>query len=237
MRKINTEFETKGMHLLMEKKINFSENPTVSKIVYAIVVAILAVSAIVVGIISAASTKDNAPLDDGSAQTPGENETPKEDEKESEALTFLCPTSGTLSANHSATVPVFSDTLDAWRIHTGIDITTDDGADVFAAAKGEVTRIYADELLGLTVEVTHSDNVKTLYSNLADDGSVSVSVGDSVNRGDKLGTVGDTSISELAEESHLHFELLVNNASVNPLDYITEESKKSALGIESAPKA
>lgn len=219
----------------MEKKIKFSENPTASKIVYAIVVAILAISAIVVGIISAASTKDNVQPNDGTAQTPGENENPSEDENE--ALTFSSPAEGTLSAHHSATVPVFSDTLGAWRIHTGIDITTNEGAEVFAAAKGEVTRIYSDELLGLTVEITHSGNVKTVYSNLADDGSVAVSIGDSVNKGDKIGTVGDSSISELAEEAHLHFELLVNDVSVNPLDYITEESQSSSLGIDSTTKA
>ena len=228
----------KGMNLLMEKKIKFSENPTASKIVYAIVVAILAVSAIVVGIISAASTKDETPDDGGTVQTPPADETPAEDEpnKENEALTFVSPAEGTLSQQHSATVPVFSETLGAWRIHTGIDICTDEGADVFAAAGGEVTKVYTDNLLGLSVEITHNGNIKTVYSNLADDGSVTVSVGDKVSRGDKIGTVGDTSISELAEEAHLHFEMLVNDASVNPLDYITEESQKTSLGIDSTEK-
>jgi murein DD-endopeptidase MepM/ murein hydrolase activator NlpD len=126
---------------------------------------------------------------------------------------------------------VFSETLGAWRIHTGIDICTDEGADVYAAAGGEVTKIYSDNLLGLSVEITHSGTVKTVYSNLADDGSITVSVGDRVSKGDKIGTVGDTSISELAEEAHLHFEMLVNDSSVNPLDYITEESKKASLGM------
>ncbi len=222
----------------MEKKIKFTENPTASKIVYAIVVAILAISAIVVGIISAASTKDDTPDDNGgTVQTPNEDETPDDTDKENEALTFTSPAVGTLSAQHSATVPVFSETLGAWRIHTGIDVCTEEGADVYAAASGEVTRIITDGLLGLTVEITHSDTVKTIYSNLADDGSISVSVGDSVSRGDKIGTVGDTAISELAKEAHLHFEMLVNGTSVNPLDYITEESQKTSLGIDSTEKA
>ena len=216
----------------MEKKIKFSENPTASKIVYAIVVAILAVSAIVVGIISAASTKDETP-DNSSVQTPSNEDTPNENEggNENEALTFVSPANGTLTQQHSATIPVFSETLGAWRIHTGIDICTDEGADVYAAAGGEVTKIYSDNLLGLSVEITHSGSVKTVYSNLADDGSITVSVGDKVNKGDKIGTVGDTSISELAEEAHLHFEMLVNDSSVNPLDYITEDSKKASLGM------
>ena len=217
----------------MEKKIRFSENTTATKIIYAIVVAILAISAIVVGIISAASSKNPAIPSDGTAQTPGENEAPDQSE---ELLTFTSPAVGTLGSQHSATVPVFSDTLGAWRIHTGIDITTDEGASVFAAAAGEVTNIYTDELLGVSVEITHSGNIKTVYSNLADDGSICVSVGEKVKKGDVIGTVGDSSISELAEEAHLHFELLINDASVNPLDYITDDSKKSDLGIDSTLK-
>ena len=222
----------------MEKKIKFTENPTASKIVYAIVVAILAVSAIVVGIISAASTKEEAPDTNGSVQTPSdEDSNESEGGGENEALTFASPANGSLSQQHSATIPVFSETLGAWRIHTGIDICTDEGADVYAAAGGEVTKVFSDNLLGLTVEITHNGSVKTVYSNLADDGSITVSVGDKVNKGDKIGTVGDTSISELAEEAHLHFEMLVNGASVNPLDYIAEDSQKTSLGIDSSVKA
>ena len=217
----------------MEKKIKFTENLTASKVVYAIVVAILAISAIVVGIISATTEAPELP-DGTTAQLPENNEKENEDDgKENEALTFTVPTAGTLSQEHNATLPVFSETLGAWRIHTGIDITTDEGADVFAAADGEVTKIFNDGLFGLSIEITHKDNVKTVYSNLADDGSVMVSVGDSVKRGDKIGTVGDTALSELAQEAHLHFLMLVNDAEVNPLDYFTEESKKNFLGIAS----
>ena len=47
-----------------------------------------------------------------------------------------------------------------------------------------------------------------------------------------FGVVGDSSVSELAEEPHLHFEVLLKDVKVNPLDYINEESKKASLGIE-----
>jgi methionine aminopeptidase len=57
--------------------------------------------------------------------------------------------------------------------------------------------------------------------------------GDIVSLGDKIGVIGDTTVSEMADEPHLHFEMFVSGASVNPLDYFTEESKKSALGIVS----
>ena len=85
-------------------------------------------------------------------------------------------------------------------------------------------------LLGYTVEITHKDDIKTRYSNLSSDVG-DLKVGDEVARGDKIGVVGDSSLSELAEEPHLHFEVLLKDVKVNPMDYINEESKKASLGI------
>lgn len=222
----------------MDKKIKFSEQPMKAKIVYGLTVAILCVTAIVIGIVSAASQKDNTP-DDGTTppvtddNTPGDesgNESGEENEnKTPEKLTFVSPVVGEVSEMHSAEVPVFSDTLGEWRLHTGIDITADEGAEVFAAADGTVSRIYTDARMGKTVEITHDGGIVTRYSNLAS--ATEVSVGESVKVGDKIGCIGDTAIVELAEEPHLHLEFLVNGVSVNPLDYISEESKEASLGI------
>ena len=99
-----------------------------------------------------------------------------------------------------------------------------------AAAGGTVSAVKNDPFTGKTVEVTHDGGIVTVYSNLSNDG-ISVKVGDTVNAGDKLGVVGDTSLTELADESHLHFEMLVSGVSVNPLDYISDESKSQDLGI------
>ena len=48
--------------------------------------------------------------------------------------------------------------------------------------------------------------------------------------GQKLGTVGDTALIESAEEAHLHFEMTYNGESVDPLSYISEESKQVSFG-------
>jgi murein DD-endopeptidase MepM/ murein hydrolase activator NlpD len=143
---------------------------------------------------------------------------------------------GTVIKSHSATTPVFSTTLEEWRIHTGIDISCDDGAEVCAAEAGVVSRIFNHPMLGKTVEITHNETHKSLYSNL-DNLSVSLNVGDAVEAGAVIGKIGDSSVSELADEPHLHFEMVVNGESVNPLDYITEESKSASLGIVSGEKA
>ncbi len=215
----------------MEKKINFSDKSVSAKIIYGAVIAILCITAIVVGIVTAASKpKDNGEtpppvVDDGGDNGGNENVTP-EDGK----LTFIAPTAGNVVKGHSLTEPVFSTTLGEWRVHTGIDISCDDGAGVFASEAGVISGIYSDPMLGYTVEITHKDDIKTRYSNLASD-TVSLKVGDTVASGDKIGSVGDTSVSELAEEPHLHFEVLLKGVKVNPMDYISQEAKRVSLGI------
>ena len=231
----------------MEKKFKFSDKNAVSKIVYLTVIAILCVSAIVIGIVAANSRKkteipETPPVSDGSDTNNGDNqeneEKPGDNENEGDTppvtptLIFVSPVAGTVIKSHSTTTPVFSNTLDEWRIHTGLDISAEDGAEVCSAADGVVSKVYNDPMLGQTVEITHSDTHKSYYSNLAKD-TVKCKEGDSVTSGQVIGYIGDTTISELADEPHLHFELKVSGASVNPLDYITDESKLASLGIVS----
>lgn len=216
----------------MEKKIDFSDKSVTAKIVYAAVIAILCISAIVVGIVGAASKSNETPsdgqppvIDDGSKVEPPAEEKPKPEAK----LSFVAPTVGAVVKEHSLELPVFSLTLGEWRVHTGIDISCEEGAGVFASEAGIVTGIYSDPMLGYTVEITHKGDIKTRYSNLSSDVG-DLKVGDEVALGEKIGVVGDSSLSELAEEPHLHFEVLLKDVKVNPLDYITKESQESSFG-------
>lgn len=224
----------------MDKKIKFSEQPMKVKIIYGAVVAILCVTAIVIGIVSVASKKDKTPSDsttppvtDGNNSNENENTTPEDEgDKTPAKLTFTAPVVGEIAKAHSADTPVFSNTLGDWRIHTGIDISADEGSAVYAAADGVVSKVYSDHFLGKSVEITHAGGIVSVYSNLSGEG-ICVSVGDEVKAGAKIGVVGDTSLTELADEPHIHFEMKVNGVSVNPLDYISEDSKKASLGIDS----
>ena len=209
----------------MEKNFRFSDKPTAQKIVYGAVIAILCITAVVIGILSASLNKNSTsqpPASDNSQNTaPPAEEKPQEKPVE-EKLKLSAPTVGEMVKGHSHDTPVFSDTLEEWRVHTGIDISAEDGAPVVAAADGMVSAIYDDPMLGRTVEITHTKNIKTVYSNLTVEDAAFISVGDYVERGDRIGTVGDTSISELADESHLHFEVKLADQAVNPLDYMSE---------------
>jgi murein DD-endopeptidase MepM/ murein hydrolase activator NlpD len=234
----------------MDKKIKFSEQPARVKIIYAVVIAILTLTAITVAIVGVASNNkepiegtENPPVVEGNGSET-ENEGTENDGNKNEentpeppkAQTYVAPMVGSIAKGHSTEIPVFSTTLNEWRVHTGIDISAEEGSDVYAVSDGTVSAIFADPFHGRTIEITHTAGIVSVYSNLAADG-IEVNVGDTVTSGDKIGVVGDTSLTELADEPHLHFEMKLNGVSVNPLDYISEESKKASLGIEGGEEA
>lgn len=219
----------------MEKKFSFSDKPTMAKIIYGVVVAILCITAIIVGIVAASSRNDTELPDDPGVEEPAPDDTEGEgnnQENEPKPLAFISPIVGTVATGYDASTPVFNHTLGAWRVHKGLDISAEEGAAVYASERGKVSAIYTDPMLGYTVELTHDGGIVTRYSNLANDGKASIKVGDEVASGDCIGYIGDTSTSELADEPHLHFEVLVGGEKRDPLDHLTEESKKNSLGIE-----
>ncbi len=230
----------------MEKKIKFTDKPGAAKVIYGVIIAILCITAIVVGIVAANNRKTPTPIPGGTTgDTTPDGTTPDEgvkpDEKPDETpnekpgnqkMSFISPVVGTVSKEHSLTVPVYSETLEEWRVHPGIDISCVEGADVYCVFDGVVADVYSDPLYGFTVVVDHGNEVKSIYSNLDAASDATPKKGDAVKLGDKIGNVGDGALFELAEEAHLHFEVEVNSVASDPLEYISDEAKKASLGIE-----
>lgn len=99
--------------------------------------------------------------------------------------------------------------------HKGIDIAKSLGDDVNAAFDGKViTAGYNDGGYGNLIIIEHGNNMSTYYAHLND---ICVNVGDSIKKGQKIGTVGSTGLST---GPHLHFELRVSGEPVNPTNYI-----------------
>jgi len=113
---------------------------------------------------------------------------------------------------------VYSETLQEWITHTAIDIKAPKTTVVKAAEAGVVENIKNDPRYGLTIIVSHSKNYKTVYSNLLT--TEFVNVGDNVEKGQSLGTVGSTAAFEIADEPHLHFEIIKDGEKVDPTLYI-----------------
>lgn len=144
-----------------------------------------------------------------------ENVETKEDKKE---LSFEKPVEGEITRDFSKDNLVYSETLKEWVTHLGIDIKSDKATVVKAAEAGTVKTIKNDPRFGITVVIEHDDGFETVYSNLLT--SEFVVEGENVEKGQSIGTVGNTAIFEIADEPHLHFEILKDSVQVDPNLYL-----------------
>ena len=130
------------------------------------------------------------------------------------------PVQGAVSKDFSADELVYSETMDDWRVHEGLDFAAPENSDVLAAADGTVEAVTRDGMLGTTVIIGHEGGVKTLYANLND--QELPAVGAQVKQGAVIGKVGNSAALEVEEPSHIHFEVIFNEKSVNPHDYLAD---------------
>jgi murein DD-endopeptidase MepM/ murein hydrolase activator NlpD len=102
--------------------------------------------------------------------------------------------------------------------HTGVDISSQYGDSVRVSADGIV--IEADERAGYgrLVVVDHGFGVTTYYGHLS---SFNVLVGQQLRRGDTIGNVG---VSGRSTGPHVHYEVRINGAPVNPMRYLRQVS-------------
>lgn len=108
---------------------------------------------------------------------------------------------------------VYSETLGDWRTHNGADYACEQGSGVQAVQGGTVEAVEQDALWGGVVTVAADENgVRWRYCGLQ---NIAVAAGDTVARGDILGTLGPIP-SESRDPSHLHLECLQGEQPINP---------------------
>lgn len=139
-------------------------------------------------------------------------------ESQNETLQFIKPVDGDIMTEFSNEQLIYSKTLDEWTTHLGIDIKADKTSIVKAAEAGTIKSIKNDPRYGLTVVIEHKDGFQTVYSNLLT--AEFVVEGEKVEKGQTIGTVGNTASFEIADEPHLHFEILKDLNQVDPNAYI-----------------
>jgi len=101
--------------------------------------------------------------------------------------------------------------------HTGLDYCGQIGDPIYAAAAGVVVLASPLTVRGNATMIDHGWGVFTAYMHQSE---ILVKVGDRVEQGQLIGRVGNTG---RAEGPHLHFEILVGDIQVNPIEWLTQE--------------
>ena len=130
------------------------------------------------------------------------------------AANWTPPVDGRLIRVYAMDCLIYSKTLGQWMTHSGVDIAAPKGTEVRAVDAGTVKKVYDDDMLGTTVAIEHANGAVTVYAGLKKEPPVKE--GDSVEARGLIGYIGDTAISECAEESHLHFEIWIAGKPVDP---------------------
>lgn len=161
------------------------------------------------------TTQNKTNTDTKTTQTNSQTE---ENEEDKDTLEFSMPVEGEITREFSNENLIYSETLQEWVTHMGIDIKADKTTIVKAAEEGTVKTIKNDPRYGLTIVIEHEDGFQTVYSNLLT--AEFVVEGEKVKKGQTIGTVGTTAVFEIADEAHLHFEILKDSINVDPSLYI-----------------
>ncbi len=122
--------------------------------------------------------------------------------------------------------------------HPGFDFAVPEGTAVYATADGKVEKAGRKRGLGKRIVIDHQNGYKTVYAHLD---FISVKNGNTVKKGQKIGTVGMTGKTLI---SHLHYEIIFNEKSLNPVNFfiadlnpdtymqIIQKSEKSGLSLD-----
>ena len=232
----------------METK-NFFKNTKINKSVYITVITLLVALAIIVIMVSATNRARKQPTippvtsGEDTVKTPSTtapnkpNNTNKDPDNDkdvgSTVPTFVLPVAGKLSKAHDETKQVFSNTMEDYRVHLGIDIASEESAPVKAAADGIVSQIWEDALMGQCIAIKHDGDAYSIYKNLSATIPDNISEGASVKAGDLIGSVGTSAMIEIADAPHLHFEITVGGLQVDPVDYF-DDSALVSLSVDTS---
>jgi len=152
-----------------------------------------------------------------------EQDIPKSDEQTTNVVPMVMPVTGEILNPFSNGELVKSTTTNVWSTHNGVDIAAEIGTQVKCMTNGTVTDVGNDPLWGNYVIIDHGNGIESKYCNL--NSVLTVKKDDEVSAGTVIGSVSDSAKIELADPSHLHFEVKRNGEYIDPITYIDPSSK------------
>lgn len=137
---------------------------------------------------------------------------------------FVLPLTNEVTKGYSDGKPAYSETMNDWRVHNGVDFKGETGQTVKALADGTILKVEEDALWGKVVTIDHGFGIHSRYCGLDVGGR---KAGQKVKVGEAIGMLTDIPC-ERDEGSHLHLEILVNDDYVNPVEAIGRDVKTAA---------
>ncbi|MDE6625321.1 MAG: M23 family metallopeptidase [Lachnospiraceae bacterium] len=127
------------------------------------------------------------------------------------------PVNGEVILPYSMETTVYFKTLDQYQCNPGMLIAAGSGTTVKNAYLGQVTKVTSDNLHGNTVTLYLGNDYSIVYGQLD---TIYVKEGDFVKEGQSIGTIGTPTDSFKEEGSHLFFQLLQGDQTIDPVMFI-----------------
>lgn len=120
--------------------------------------------------------------------------------------------------SYSEKEPSYSETLEVWEIHKGIDVESNENQEVKSLTSGTVLDVYDDDEYGISIKIQSNKENVFVYSSLSK--NVKVNKGDKIEEGQCIGYAGNTSNVECLSGVHVHLEAYKNNIAINPMSLL-----------------
>lgn len=158
------------------------------------------------------------------AEKPAENKPSTNPVAAAEEVLFALPLEGETVGVFANDTLVYNATLNQWATHEAYDVAAEAGTEVKCVYGGKVESITTSVLRGTEVVVLHEGGMKTVYSLLGSD--VSVSIGQSVKKGDVIGKIAETGTFEKHKGPHLHLEVWNKDGErIDPAQFFESSDK------------
>ena len=129
---------------------------------------------------------------------------------------FSKPMEGSIAREFNVNELIYYEAIEEWRTHQGIDIKPEGNLNVYSSYGGVVEKVDTSSVMGVEIVINHGNDILTVYSCLS---SSSVKVGDNIEKGAKIGTLGAIENIEMSEVPHLHYEIIVKEKNYDPTSY------------------
>ena len=140
-----------------------------------------------------------------------------------EVVNFIMPVENAISVARYSDKVVWNSTLERYSSHKATDFFAESGTSVLCVYDGTIKSVENSLLKGVSVTVDHGNGLQTVYNSLSE--VVLVSEGQVVKSGDILGYVSASNRQESKDGAHLHFEVVEDGNSIDPIKYMVFDEK------------